>query len=106
MKIIIEIDQPNFEGVAEAIAERIRESIIAAPENRWNKTGALLRSIDVETHADGSADVVVAGDRLQRPELAELFAQEVLTNPLFDGRVRDAIAEAVAHATVVEVKDV
>ncbi len=106
MKARLSFDTPKLGGVAEAIATKIREAIVAAPGNRWNKTGALLRSIDVKTHADGSADVIVAGDRLNRPELAETFKKEIVgKNLLRDGRVRDAIALSVAKATRVEVTD-
>ena len=79
--------------LAKACADKIRRDVVAAPGNRWVKTGKLLASID----AQGST-VVVSGDRLARTELGELFAAECVKDPTDDKAFVDAIDKAVTKA--------
>lgn len=102
MKIEIDIDQGEpikldefpTDGIAEALAAELREAVERQPGAKWNRTGHLMRSIAASDDA-----VSVASDRLQRDDLAEKFADEVMpADPLNDRRVQEATEKAVAEA--------
>jgi hypothetical protein len=92
----LDINEPDFGDAGKALAELIKRRIVSAPGNRWNKTGRLLRSIAAVERHDG-VSVVATSDRLQRDEVAQLFADEILPGDI-DASTRTAIAEAVFDA--------
>jgi hypothetical protein len=94
------IKEPDFASVGASLAETIKQRIRDAPGNRWNKTGRLLASISA-VERNGGVAVVASSDRLQRDEVAQKFADEII--PADIGKAtRDAIAKAVFAAFKVE----
>lgn len=90
----LEIDEFPLDGIADALAADLRDAIAAQPGERWDRTGHLKRG----TRRDG-ADVVVPGDRLQRDELRERFAAEVMSPaPADSKRVVEAADKAATEA--------
>lgn len=79
--------------LAEVCADKIKRDIQAQPGDRWHKSGQLLRSV----RAEGTA-VVVTGDRLQRDETAQLFADECVNDPTREAAFDDAIDEVITAA--------
>lgn len=93
----LEIGQPDFTEAGDALVALIKRRIQSAPGGRWNKTGRLLNSIHAEVNK-GRVVVVASGDRLQRDDLAEKFAAEILSDSSVDAATRGAIAVAVFGA--------
>lgn len=93
------IEEPDFSAVGDALADLVKERIRSAPGDRWNKTGRLLNSITSVDTPNGMA-VVAGSDRLQRDELAENFAEEILPQTL-DEETRKEIAQAIFEAFTV-----
>jgi hypothetical protein len=95
--INLELKPLDLSGVADRMLVRIVQAITTS--GRWNKTGHLLQSLDVQTDA-ASAAVTVAGDRLERPELQQMFFDEITPHDV-DHEARKAIGEAIRDALVI-----
>ena len=100
MSKFLGVEEPDFSAVGDELADTIKERINSAPGDRWNKTGRLLNSITAVNTKDGMA-VVAGSDRLQRDDLAQKFADEILTSDL-DEETRAAIAKAIFGAFTVD----
>jgi hypothetical protein len=94
------VKEPDFSEAGSALADLIRRRILAAPGGRWNRTGRLLGSIATIENG-GRISVIAGGDRLQRDELAQKFADEIIPTDL-DEETRTAIAEAIFNSFKVE----
>lgn len=96
----LRVAQPDFTDVGASLAETIKQRIRDAPGDRWRKTGRLLASISA-VDRNGGVAVVAGGDRLQRDEVAQKFADEIIPADIGEA-TRAAIAEAVFAAFKVE----
>jgi len=90
----IDLEPPDLTKVSRVILKRIKERI--ASSGKWNNTGHLVRSL--KAMEDG---VLVAGDRLERPELADKFFAEIIPHDI-DEETRKALRKAALEALKIE----
>ena len=103
MPVKTKIKPLRMAPIASAIVTRVKAAIVAAPKDRWDKTGRLLSSVRTVEAVNGAAAVAVAPDRLEDNRTRLLFADECLPDPTTDTRIRNAIAKTVRDAIGVEV---
>lgn len=88
------IEDWDLSGITDALAHELRQAVESQPGERWNRTGHLKASIQ---GTDGA--VTIAADRLQRDDLAQRFADEVmLSAPTENQRVQAAVEKAAREA--------
>lgn len=96
---MIKLEPLELDGIARALADRVKRDIDTQPGDRWNKSGRLRAAIA----AHGSQVVVTAADRLGDDEVAQRFADEVLAGAQTnDARVVEAIDRAITEAIEVD----